>query len=1726
MRERKNHYSIRKLTIGVASVLIGISFFGIKADTVQAETSNSNESISQESEQTKANTSESAQDETITIKPATTERQNAGKSHVVEAKAETTLTADSPSNSTTSNVQEDRTDPAANRDKIGKEAPSASATFGKNSTLTIDHGQLDEKQKTAKLTMNSADFQAGDTYTITIPKKGGLSLGKTDVAVLAPVFGKTTFTETIDYYKIEDHFINGGTITQNINLHYDQNINPLASMTNTITVDTTGSAEKHASLKVTAIGKEPELSTDLVHVPQPIINGQEFTTRPALTLGTPLKDFNQVDLNLALDKNYKLTNITLNDEDQSLVLTPDQLTIDANNVAHIVLNEEQITSLLKGQSNHFNFKITGHFDIPASDFVNKKYHAKFLDKDKSTISGTIVNVTTKPSHIGTITGTGVDDLTIYPTVKDIDWAATVNYLKEYTAHDKDNPGKDTSGVMVVDGKTSSTTDMHYFTLSNQSTVDITDANLTVDLPDGYNVPATLTLSENTIYQDQDPDPDNINFIVSYVDGTSAVITPDQFGNTLTFHVTPNKKIRSLNVRIAQWNPDVEYDLSSKHGTYSKTYANGQPVLVGDLLTTKTTLSSPSFNGEVMMPMTTVIDRLVNKVKEGTFTAVYPFLPNQTSTVPGEKNAGSLTYETCVSNNGHPMLKHPITYIMVPDNAEVADLSKVTVKYSGAYVDYQPLLTPKSVSVITVDGHRFVKIDCSNYDLLEDGLNVTVPYSNAPDMQNSTKPSVFFTVADNLKNGKLNEPDHTVAQALKGLVQKEKIDTSKAVYNRSIGVYSGSWIINTVEGMSSATMVSGNTSGISTSATQDVHGVNPDQMKIYGSIINATNNQVANAYQIINIPDSRDKVSQFTPTMSGQASLIDAVNGTDLSSAGELLYSTALTDLDNAQAAAADGLWLTADQITKITNWSEVKSVMLKFDSKALPARTSARVEIPLVDKDIYQHVGKSISVSSAIFSENKASSNSNLPNLTILPGAATSAKLTVTGQAKVNVKVHYKDDQGNNHYVDLPDQAKTYHEGQDIMKPEDFMTKNSDLTDADRILLPAGIVINWAKEPTIQNSDAQYAPGYQNGTAAFDQTVAPDFDGDTLIYEGAFAKPVTDTYKVTRTIKFVDQNGKQIRPDFAQHSIEFTRSGFEDPFTHKIAWAAISSSDILHAYPVPKIPGYRPDKSLVEKATVKYGDPNSSITVTYKANAQVIKVNFIDDTTGKTLDSKSLDGVSDADANYNTKADINNYEKQHYVLVSDSSDGQDLIFDHDDQAMQSYDVHFTHDTNPDSRQDTVTRTITYTGAGNKTPSAVTQSVHFTQTGTKDLVTGKTKWNDVADQNFASVGTPEVAGYTPDKSQVAQAAVKYGDKDTTVTVTYSADKQQAKLRFYDDTAKKFIDAAPVLDASGKTDGQVGFTIPNSYDFSKYNFVNVTKGADPESTDQLASADLSAVQYGKYDTDDKKDQVFVAHFTHKIKAINEKVTVNETIHYVYEDGSKAHDDYQATPLVFTKTGTKDLVTGEEKATWTKSQKFAEVASPEIPGYTPDQAVVPAVEVAHGDNDVVRTVTYSKNIEPQEPTTPTDNPVTPKAPEEPQQPATPDDNPDVVRPHSGNSPQKKRDSKQTNKTTEVNKTVKRSSTVKPKATATTKRNGTKVQLATKDASKQSNPKAVVNSTSTTVVNNKGEKKAETLPQTGEKDNKLGILGLLTLSLASLFGFSEKKKKEDQTVQVKFEY
>jgi len=94
-------------------------------------------------------------------------------------------------------------------------------------------------------------------------------------------------------------------------------------------------------------------------------------------------------------------------------------------------------------------------------------------------------------------------------------------------------------------------------------------------------------------------------------------------------------------------------------------------------------------------------------------------------------------------------------------------------------------------------------------------------------------------------------------------------------------------------------------------------------------------------------------------------------------------------------------------------------------------------------------------------------------------------------------------------------------------------------------------------------------------------------------------------------------------------------------------------------------------------------------------------------------------------------------------------------------------------------------------------------------------------------------------------------------------------------------------------------------------------------------------------------------------------SESQTVNETIHYIYKNGDKAADDYQATPLNFTRTVTTDKVTGEKTyGSWSADQSFAAVTSPAIKGYTPDQAEIGSQTVSGDSSDLDFTVVYAKN------------------------------------------------------------------------------------------------------------------------------------------------------------------
>ena len=133
-------------------------------------------------------------------------------------------------------------------------------------------------------------------------------------------------------------------------------------------------------------------------------------------------------------------------------------------------------------------------------------------------------------------------------------------------------------------------------------------------------------------------------------------------------------------------------------------------------------------------------------------------------------------------------------------------------------------------------------------------------------------------------------------------------------------------------------------------------------------------------------------------------------------------------------------------------------------------------------------------------------------------------------------------------------------------------------------------------------------------------------------------------------------------------------------------------------------------------------------------------------------------------------------------------------------------------------------------------------------------------------------------------------------------------------------------------------------------------------------------------------DSKDLDFTVVYTKDAPTVTtETKTVNETVHYVYKDGTTAHDDYVATPVEFTRQVSTDAVTGEKTyGAWSAEQTFAAVTSPAIKGYTPDQTEI-GTQTASGDSkDLDFTVVYTKDA-PAKPGNPSE-PIIPTKPGNP--------------------------------------------------------------------------------------------------------------------------------------------
>ena len=1496
-----------------------------------------------------------------------------------------------------------------------------SVTLKDGSSLSVSSDVISNlygANHSAILTFKSASFKPGDTYAILIPY---IMMGsKSDVASLQPSFGTTTVNAVNlnngqRYWKIINHFVNSGTVSQDIKLSRnaytsDRYLNdyfsnadywrPYDLIHGTINVI---KGADHGSLdfkyQLGGLGKQATAYYDLANgeLKYPVINGQAYDFEIELSTEHLIDNGERDGFGLSKDV---LKNVSF-----SIDNTQGYLKLNTS-TANIYDNHHQLIGAMSVKSDHGKFifsdlKFTdtarvivslvspsgvgdlyidfnATVDVPKQLFNGKMF--AFPSKGDS------LSLTFNNPKVGSVkSNEPVADIKVLPDLNDLSTGNLIAYVhnhhyldlgasayrdhrtritKATIDHDDDIPGvRRYSGFfaepmhLAVNG----------LTLSN--------LNYHLDIPDGFDL-----YSVNFNYIDH-----ITSAIIRLKDGTSYEFSPDDlrpyydhvYARTMVtlnhsiydnLNIDSDSSIASIDIKYHDVDSSVDvgpYYVSSYSSSSSyriaPEYASGKPVQVGDILKFTATLSSTDPHVKIDSTPIILDDVLITDPNKDTLRVYHAIANNQSNKTPGVIDAGILNYRDANhSSYGFPHLTHAVAYLQIPDNASLTDIKEIAVK-SGLNSEYGNL-TPKSISLVQVaNGVTFIKVDLSNYNDIRAGFSISVPYSNVGDLQTSSRPASMLVVSDNFDQDVKgvqhfsSDADSRTDTAIKALISREHIDTNKTDYQGSTGGNSGWWDILTSDGMTSATMTKGNVnSGPSLDSKQNDHAAQADRFDLYGSTINATDQSIPGAVQIINVPSTSDGHSQFNPQLTGPIHVIDANTGKNLDDIAHVTYSQSPATLrSDSLTSVANEIRLTASQVT---DWSKIKSIAIRMD---VPKRTSARVVLSMKDPQIYDHVGKTVYVANAIFSTqaNSPASEYHLKPIVINAGDPASAKLTVVGQLTVKTMVHYHDAQGD-HYVELPDKARTYTELHDTMNRSDFPQSDSDLTAADRALLPSGMVLDYA-HPKIKNSNEIYLNNYQNGTAAFGHQVKYDFDQDQVIFEGAMPTQTSDTKTVTETIHYVYANGPkagQKASNDMTKSVEFSRSGFKNPFTGDVQWMKSTNSKTFDAVKSPDIKGYRADQREIGTQTVTQDSNNIEKTVKYFSQSQRMTINYIDDdAAGKVLQSVVKTGLSGETADYTTANEINTLKGQHYVLVSDDTKGQKPAYDDDVDRNQVFNVHVKHATHSISDSRTVTETVHYQAAdGSQVPSDHVVNTNFSRTGTHDEVTGAEHWNawNVANHHFDAVPTPVKTGYTPDVHTVPAETVTPGSSNIRKVVTYTPDVQKLSVKFIDDTTGQVLETVA---KTGVTNANAGYnTQSDIHNYEGQHYVLVS--------DSSHGANLV------FDNNDSIDQAYEVHLKHGTHPINEHHTITQTVHYTSTDHADVPDDH-TTSVQFDRDGYHDEVTGTDHwNNWKQggTQTFTEVPTPKKAGYTPDKPSVPAIVVHPSDHNQTVAVTYTPDTQ----------------------------------------------------------------------------------------------------------------------------------------------------------------
>ena len=456
---------------------------------------------------------------------------------------------------------------------------------------------------------------------------------------------------------------------------------------------------------------------------------------------------------------------------------------------------------------------------------------------------------------------------------------------------------------------------------------------------------------------------------------------------------------------------------------------------------------------------------------------------------------------------------------------------------------------------------------------------------------------------------------------------------------------------------------------------------------------------------------------------------------------------------------------------------------------------------------------------------------------------------------------------------------------------------------------------SWAEQTSPDLSSKGYdAPVFADGSDASKVAAATvnenSNDTTVTVYYPQHSDTTNETKTVKRTIEYLDKKtGEAIPSRLAQpveQDVTLTRTVDTNKVTGEVTygdWTVESGSWYEVVSPDLTNYGYTaPDKESVTAETVDGNTENSDVKVYY--------------------DHATTTVTPEDPKDPNTPINPNDPDSPKYT---------------EDQTTVSKDVK---------------QTVHYVGAGDQTPADNVKTGTISRTVTIDKVTGETISSTPWTSNeFTSVNTPEVSGYTPDKTVAGGFTATYDNPEKTFTVTYTKNADDVETTTESKTVKRTIEYL---------DKKTGEAIPSNLAKSVEQDVTLTRTvSNNKTTGKVTYGDwtVESGSWGKVVSPDLTNYGYTAPDKASVEAVTVDGNTENSDVKVYYD----HATTTVTPEDPKDPNTPINPNDPDSPKYTEDQTKVNVPSTQTITYTGAGDKTPAKDVQTGEFD--RTVTIDK-------------------------------------------------------------------------------------------------------------------------------------------------------------------